>query len=522
MEDAPRHGFKIEHVIETHLHADFISGHQELSALTGAKIYLGAQAGAKFPHVPVHDGDEVRFGKCVLRFLETPGHTAESISVLVTDTERSAEPWAVLTGDTLLIGDVGRPDLSPNHTPQQLAGLLYDSLQTKLLPVPDDVQVFPAHGSGSLCGRQLSTERSSTIGQQRATNYALQTKSRDEFVHLLTSELPERPGYFAPGCGDQPVGPGAAGRPGATAGDECARDGSAPASGRGGAGHAAGDPDCGAGHIPGAVPVLGLVGQYASWAGRLIGLKDEIVLVTEDHEAMLDSRVRLARVGMERVFGLPGGRHGSPRGCRWRKRIRSPCRNWRELGHVQVVDVRQPGEWEQGHIPGATLKPLPKLAQSVDGLDRERTVAVHCKSGYRSLDRGESAAAGRVSGSGECGGRVRCVGGVRAAGDAGGVRPEERSIAVPSASDNTGERHAACTGWRHEAARFVVNCRSVAAVRGPSRSRACTAPGRPHSWLFGVKRHGGPDPRFRHTQSVIGRKPGYYAAPVSIQGWFGV
>src|SRR5260370_23667818 len=197
IEDAMKHGLSIQHVIETHLHADFISGHAELAALTGATIYLGAQAGAKFPHVPVRDGDEVRFGNCVLRFLETPGHTLESISILVTDTERSPEPFAVLTGDTLFIGDVGRPDLSPNHTPQQLAGLLYDSLHSKLLTLPAAVEVYPAHGAGSLCGRQMRAERSSTIGQQRTANFALQAKSREEFVHLLTSELPERPGYFA-------------------------------------------------------------------------------------------------------------------------------------------------------------------------------------------------------------------------------------------------------------------------------------------------------------------------------------
>src|SRR5437763_6751659 len=150
IEDAVKHGLRIEYVIETHLHADFISGHAELATLTGATIYLGAQAGARFPHVPVHDGDEVRFGKCALGFLETPGHTAESISILVTDTEKSPEPFAVLTGDTLFIGDVGRPDLSPDHTPQQLAALLYDSLHNKLLRLPDEVQVFPAHGAGSL------------------------------------------------------------------------------------------------------------------------------------------------------------------------------------------------------------------------------------------------------------------------------------------------------------------------------------------------------------------------------------
>ena len=154
LEEAARQNLKISYVIETHLHADFVSGHRELAERTGATIYLGAGAEAKFPHVGVKDADEISFGRCVLRFLETPGHTPESVCVLVADLDRSPEPWAVLTGDTLFIGDVGRPDLSPSHTPQQLAALLYDSLHTKLLTLPDTVEVYPAHGAdltGSFC-----------------------------------------------------------------------------------------------------------------------------------------------------------------------------------------------------------------------------------------------------------------------------------------------------------------------------------------------------------------------------------
>ena len=385
IEDALRHGLQIEHVIETHLHADFISGHNELAALTGARIYLGAEAGAKFPHVPVRDGDEVRFGDCVLRFLETPGHTPESISIVVTDLERSREPYAVLTGDTLFIGDVGRPDLSPHHTPQQLAALLYDSLHTKLLTLPDEVLVYPAHGAGSLCGRQMSNEKSSTIGQQRVSNFALQAKSREEFVHLLTSELPERPGYFAL---DAEINRSGA----APLADLEPPPGLAPREleARSQAGALVLDTrpaaQFGGGHIPGAVHI-GLVGQYASWAGRLIGLDREIVLVAEDHGAMLDSWVRLARVGMERVTGyLEGGMaawfgEGLPVASLGQITVQDLQG---ELEHVQLVDVRQPGEWEQGHIAEAVSKPLPKLVQSLDGLDRERPVAVHCKSGYRS------------------------------------------------------------------------------------------------------------------------------------------
>src|SRR6266478_390840 len=196
IDEARQQGLEIKHVIETHLHADFVSGHRELASRTGAKIYMGSAAGAKFDHVAVRDGDELSFGKLKLRFLETPGHTPESICILLTDTEVADRPSKALTGDTLFIGDVGRPDLSPAHTPQQLAGLLYDSLHEKLLALPDDTQVYPAHGAGSLCGRQIGAERFSTIGHEKQFNYALKATSQDEFVHLLTDALPERPGYF--------------------------------------------------------------------------------------------------------------------------------------------------------------------------------------------------------------------------------------------------------------------------------------------------------------------------------------
>src|SRR5690349_11567188 len=362
IEDAMRNGLRIEHVIETHLHADFISGHQELAAITGAKIYLGGAVEAEFPHVPVHDGDEIRFGKCILRFLETPGHTLESISILVTDLDRSPEPYAVLTGDTLFIGDVGRPDLAPGRTPQELAGMLYDSLHTKLLTLPDSVQVYPAHGAGSLCGKQLSNERSSTIGLQRATNFALQAKSRDEFVHLLTDDLPERPGYFAQDAEINRTGPAPlADLPELRAipAQEVAglqREGvlvvdTRPAQEFGGA------------HIPGAIHI-GLSGQFASWAGRMIGLGRKIVIVAEDHEAMLESRMRLARVGMEDVIGFVedgmSGWFGAGLPVEQVPQI-SVQDLQREMDHVQLIDVRMPGEWDSVHIEGARSKPLPKL-----------------------------------------------------------------------------------------------------------------------------------------------------------------
>src|SRR5208282_4824128 len=179
---AAEQNLKIRHIFETHLHADFVSGHKELAARTGANIYIGAQAKACFPHVPLSDGFEVKMGAVCIRALETPGHTPESVCLVITEPRTSAQPVAVLTGDTLFIGDVGRPDLSRTHTPRELAGSLYDSLHQKLLTLPDAVKVYPAHGAGSLCGRAMRAERSSTIGTERLTNYALQIASRDEFI----------------------------------------------------------------------------------------------------------------------------------------------------------------------------------------------------------------------------------------------------------------------------------------------------------------------------------------------------
>src|SRR5918911_733442 len=196
--EAASEGLEIKYVIETHLHADFVSGHRELAARTGAQIIFGEKAQATFPHRAVRDSDEIKLGRVILRFIETPGHTPESISVLVINTEVSVEPQKVLTGDTLFIGDVGRPDLAgaKGYTSEQMAAMLYDTLHEKLLKLPDTVEVYPAHGAGSMCGRNISKETSSTIGQQRAFNYALRPMTRDEIVSMMTKDLPEAPAYF--------------------------------------------------------------------------------------------------------------------------------------------------------------------------------------------------------------------------------------------------------------------------------------------------------------------------------------
>ncbi|MCL6480142.1 MAG: MBL fold metallo-hydrolase [Firmicutes bacterium] len=400
LDEARQQGLRIAYIIETHLHADFVSGHRELAERTGAEILIGARADAQFPHRPVRDGDELQFGHCRLRFLETPGHTLESLCVLVTDLERSPEPWAVLTGDTLFIGDVGRPDLSPTHTPQELAGMLYDSLHKKLLTLPDSVEVYPAHGAGSLCGRNISVERRSTIGQQRQFNYALQPMSREEFIHMLTSELVERPDYFlqdaelnrrgVPALGELPP------LPPCTPGEVLARqrDGVVVLDTRSPAAF-------GAGHLPGSVNIP-LSGQYASWAGTLIGLEQPILLVAEDPERLAESRMRLARVGIENVVGYlqEGIRSWQQAGLPLAEVPQISVHDLhaallKQPGELQLLDVRRPAEWNVGHIPQAVhksligLKPLlyttPDSHQNpIPELDRDRPVAVHCKSGYRS------------------------------------------------------------------------------------------------------------------------------------------
>jgi hydroxyacylglutathione hydrolase len=382
LDEASAQGLKIEYIIETHLHADFVSGHRELAASTGAKIYLGARAGATFPHVPVRDGDEIRFGRAILTFLETPGHTVESVSVTITDLDRGEGPFAVLTGDTLFIGDVGRPDLAPDLTPQQLAGMLFDSLHQKILPLGDDVEVWPAHGAGSLCGKQMRPERQSTIGKERALNYALRPRTKEEFVRLLTAELPERPEYFAR---DAEIN-----RTGAAALTDLAplkflsteevmgaqKNGAIVLDTR------PSQQFCAA-HVPGAVHIA-LSGQYASWAATLIGLDQSIILVAEDDAALEESRMRLARVGIENIAG--GLKNGM---SAWTGPVSEIAQITVEdlshdLANVQVIDVRRQPEWDQGHIEGARLIPLNRLAATLGELDRARPVAVHCKGGYRS------------------------------------------------------------------------------------------------------------------------------------------
>jgi hydroxyacylglutathione hydrolase len=381
-------GLKITHIFETHLHADFVSGHLELAERTGATIHIGAKAGATFLHDALQDGSEVKLGKVRITALETPGHTTESMCLVITDEEKSAKPWAALTGDTLFIGDVGRPDLSKSHTPQQLAGMMYDSLHSKLLKLNDDVLVYPAHGAGSLCGRNMRAERSSTIGTERLTNYALQIKSRDEFVRQLTENLPARPEYFlqdaqinregAPALKDlpkiAPVSPQEL--------QTLLEQGVFVLDVRPNA-------EFSAAHVPGSVNIA-LSGQFASWAGALMGLGAKPVLIADTPEQYAEARMRLARVGIE-----------DPRGC-----LKDGINAWKQAGlqvaqlpqvsvqeleecldsnGIQVLDVRRDPEWQAGHIAKAAWFPLDQFKVSAPEVDPAKPLAVHCQGGYRSM-----------------------------------------------------------------------------------------------------------------------------------------
>src|SRR5712692_10346302 len=385
---AEDHGLTIRHIFETHLHADFVSGHKELAARSGAQIYFGAQAGATFPHVAVRDGFELRFGKASIKVLETPGHTPESICLLVTVDDKPVKPWAVLTGDTLFLGDVGRPDLSRTHTPEQLAGMLYDSLHNELLKLPDEVLVYPAHGAGSLCGRNMRAERSSTIGTERLTNYALQIRSREEFVKQLTSNLPARPDYFLQ---DAEINRG-----GASALSDLPElraippaelkslldDGVIALDIRPGDQFAAG-------HVPGSINIA-LSGQFATWAGTILGLSSRPVLIADSVEQLAEARLRLARVGIETERGYL---QGSVAG--WKQAgfdlAQLPEITAQELrqrlleNKLNVLDVRREPEWMVGHVAGAAWWPLDRFRLSPPEVDLNLPLAVHCQSGYRSM-----------------------------------------------------------------------------------------------------------------------------------------
>ncbi len=391
--DARRAGVRIEHVFLTHFHADFLAGHLELRDRAGAKIYLGRSAQAEYEFTPVGDGDVVELGSQVrLQVLETPGHSPESISILVFDlTEDAKAPAAVLTGDTLFIGDVGRPDLraSLGWSAQELGSMLFDSLRDKLLPLPDATLVYPAHGAGSLCGKHLSSDTVSTIGEQRLHNYALQPTSRDEFIRIVTADQPETPSYFSYdavlNAQEHPTL------------EKALERGLRPltleqtleAKSAGAQILDTRDPaDFAGAHLAGSINI-GLGGSYATWCGTLLDRERPVVVVT-DLGRELESAMRLGRIGFDIVAGYLGrgllALEGHPDLVASAERVTASALEEQLLSPAPPVllDVRSQLEWDEKHVDGSINVPLAHLADRIDELPHDRLMVTQCSSGYRS------------------------------------------------------------------------------------------------------------------------------------------
>jgi hydroxyacylglutathione hydrolase len=392
IEDAHRLGCRVDHVILTHFHADFVAGHLELRDREGSTIHLGARAEAEYEFSPLGDGDSIDVGQVRIDSLETPGHSPESISLLVYDLDEDAtKPHAVLSGDTLFIGDVGRPDLraSLGWSAEDLGALLYDSLHEKLLTLPDETLLLPAHGAGSLCGKNMSTDTVSTIGVQRRYNYALQPMDRDEFVRVVTTDLPETPAYFTY---DAVLNTKERPTLDETLVDELrplqlsealalVDDGAQLLDTRDSA-------DFAGAHIAGSLNV-GLSGAYATWAGTILNTERPVVVVADPGREQ-EAAMRLGRIGFDNVAGyLDGGMQAAdprPELVERTERITAAtlAEQLRDPEPPLVLDVRTEQEWRDGRIGRSLNIPLGQLSARVDELPRDRPIVVHCGSGYRS------------------------------------------------------------------------------------------------------------------------------------------
>ncbi len=388
--DAEKFGLGIRHVFLTHFHADFLAGHLELRDACGAAIHLGSRAEAEYAFTPMKDGDVLNFPGMRIQVLHTPGHTIESISILVFDLAKDNDkPYAVLTGDTLFIGDVGRPDLraSLGWTAEELGGHLYASLHTKLLTLPDEVLVYPAHGAGSLCGKKLSSDTVSTLGDQRRLNYALKPMSKEEFIRLVTADQPDAPPYFTY---DAILNT----RERATLDkkleevlkpvelDEVLRLGDRGAQildVRDAAEYAKG-------HLAGSINI-GLGGQYATWAGTVLDRAKPIVIIAEPGREY-EAGIRLGRIGFDHVMGfLRGGMSALAErpDLVWptdRTGVLIAAEELEASEPPLLLDVRNPREWEGKRIGGSVNIPLNHLQERIDEVPRDRRIAVHCAGGY--------------------------------------------------------------------------------------------------------------------------------------------
>ncbi len=392
LRDARDHGLQIRHVFLSHFHADFVAGHLGLRDSVGARIYLGAKAQAEYEFTPMKDQDVLEIGKVRLEILETPGHSPESISIVVYDLGKSEDnPFAVLTGDTLFVGDVGRPDLraSLGWSAVELGSMLYDSLHQKLMTLPDETLVYPAHGAGSLCGKNLSEQNSSTIGMQRRYNYALQPMSREEFVQIVTADQPDAPSYFTydailnstehptlerileealkPLSFEQVL--------------RLKNEGAQLLDTR--------SPDQFAGaHLAGSINI-GLGGNYASWAGTILDQEKPIVIIAEPGSEE-EAAMRLGRIGFDHVAGyLQDGMlalRTQTEMLRTTARIEAAILEKQLLSAdpPAVLDVRTEREWLDKRIEGSIHIPLNQLQERRHEVPDDRMVIVHCATGYRS------------------------------------------------------------------------------------------------------------------------------------------
>lgn len=382
IDEAEANGQQIKYVIETHSHADFVSGHVELAAKTGAEIVYGQRAKTKFPTLKVKDGDVLNIGSIKLTFRETPGHTPEGITIAATNTLAPTEPVKLFTGDTLFIGDVGRPDLigSRGFTAQQMGGMLYDSLHDKILSFPDETEIYPAHGAGSLCGKSLSKETWSTLGNQRKFNYALQPMSKDEFVKIVAADQPEVPAYFQKSAaknleGSAPLTEIA--KPHELSSEEIQHFDGIVIDVRQAS-------EYGSGHIPNSINI-GLGGQFASWAGTLIPIDTNIAVVADNQMAIDEAVTRLARVGHESVTGsiLIDNFNGETKTVE-QVSVNEVAELTTTEKYLQFIDVRRVGEYNAGHACRASNFPLDKLAADIERLDPAAPTYVICQGGYRS------------------------------------------------------------------------------------------------------------------------------------------
>ncbi len=390
--DAEKFGLRIRHVFLTHFHADFLAGHLELRDACGAIIHLGSRGEAEYAFIPMDDGSTLEFPGMRLQVLHTPGHTIESISILVFDLAKDkTKPHAVLTGDTLFIGDVGRPDLraSLGWTANELGGHLYDSVHNKLLPLPDEVLVYPAHGAGSLCGKNLSSDTVSSLGDQRRFNYALKPMAKEEFIRLVTADQPDAPPYFTYDAIlntreraildkklEEVLKPVEL--------DEVLRLGDRGAQIL----DVREATEYAKGHLAGSINI-GLGGQLATWAGTILDRAKPIVIISEpDRE--YEAAIRLGRIGFDHILGyLRGGMAALAErpDLVWPTERTGVLIAAEEVDSAEppfVLDVRGPHEWEGKHIKNAVNIPLNRLQERIGEVPCGRRIAVHCAGGYRS------------------------------------------------------------------------------------------------------------------------------------------